>query len=126
MPRFSDLDQEFRCPYQHGCPYLEGLPTKWVWERYNEAVGLECQYEHQLEELRQQLDRAQERIGELEKANQQLKAQMEALHRRQFKAAKPNSGVPGCWSPMPMPLTCRFIPKTGNHAWRICNARPKS
>ena len=26
MPRFTDLPDDFRCPYQAGCPYLEGGP----------------------------------------------------------------------------------------------------
>ena len=33
MPRFTDLEEEFVCPYQQGCPYLEGLSTSWVWRR---------------------------------------------------------------------------------------------
>ena len=41
MPRFTELDEEFVCPYRHGCPYLEGLPASWVWERHQRVVGLE-------------------------------------------------------------------------------------
>jgi len=85
VPRFADLDAEFVCAYRHSCPYLEGLPAKWVWERFNDADGLECQYEYQLEELHREADEAHARIQELELANQQFKAQLHALHRRQFK-----------------------------------------
>jgi hypothetical protein len=88
MPRFADLDGEFVCPYRHGCPYLEGLSTRWVWLRYQEAVGLEDQYEYQLRELHQQHDQAQRRIRELERDVQQLRAQNQALHRRQFQGRK--------------------------------------
>ncbi|MCX6901905.1 MAG: hypothetical protein NTW03_00175, partial [Verrucomicrobia bacterium] len=55
MPRFTDLPGEFRCPYRDGCPYLEGLPTAWVWRRYQEVNVTECQYEYQLEQLHLQL-----------------------------------------------------------------------
>ena len=88
MPRFSELEEEFVCSYRHSCPYLEGLPAKWVWERHQTTVELECQYEHQLKELHQQLDQSQRDYQELERQNQQLKAQLQALHRRQFKGRK--------------------------------------
>jgi hypothetical protein len=55
MPTFDQIDDHFICPYRHGCPYLEGLSTHWVWMRYQETALLECQYEHQLEQLTQQL-----------------------------------------------------------------------
>jgi hypothetical protein len=65
-PRFSELPDEFVCAHRHGCPYLEGLLAKWVWDRYQSAAGLECQYEAQLEELNTELAQAQGRIRELE------------------------------------------------------------
>ena len=39
MPLFSDLAAEFECPYQKGCPYLEGLSTHWVWSQYQRGQG---------------------------------------------------------------------------------------
>src|ERR1035438_6957160 len=57
MPRFTDLPDDFCCPYRNGCPYLEGLSTGWVFHRYQEVAGTECQYEYQLKELQQELDR---------------------------------------------------------------------
>ena len=98
MPRFSELDEQFVCPYRNGCPYLEGLPARWVWDRHQNREGLECQYEFQLRELNQQLDRAQTDHRELELQNQQLQAQLQALHRRQFKGRKaPALPIPaGC------------------------------
>ena len=85
MPRFTDLPHDFCCPYRDGCPYLEGLPTRWVWRRNQDSVGLECHYEHQLEALQKELaaERRQRRRLEQEKA--ELQAQLQALHRRQFK-----------------------------------------
>ena len=85
MPRFSELDEPFVCPYRHGCPCLEGLPPDMVWQRYQAVQGTECQYEHLLRELHGQLDQEQRRNRELETENQQLKVQLRALHQRQFK-----------------------------------------
>ena len=67
MPRFSELDEEFVCPYRNGCPYLEGLPAKWVWDQYAQSGGLECQYEYQLKELNQQLSDSYRQSRELER-----------------------------------------------------------
>jgi hypothetical protein len=100
MPRFSELDEQFICPYRHRCPYLEGLPAKWVWERFNAASGLECQYEYQIQELHQQLDQECRENQALRLENQQLKAQLEALHRRQFKGRRiPQADPPAAGDP---------------------------
>ncbi len=88
MPRFADLPEDFACPYRHGCPYLEGLPTAWVFERYQRVAGTECRYEFQLEELHRQCDQEHQRAEQLELENQQLRAQLHALHRRQFQGRK--------------------------------------
>jgi hypothetical protein len=88
MPEFKDLPDDFCCPYRHGCPYLEGLSTSWVFHRYQERGGLECQYEYQLEELQKELQAEQRHSQEVELQNQQLAAQLQALHRRQFKGRR--------------------------------------
>ena len=95
MPQFTDLPEDFSCPYRHGCPYLEGLPTGWVWHRYQEVIGTECQYEHQLKEVYEELDEALGRTKEVEQENQQLRAQLQALHRRQFKGRRA-APTPAC------------------------------
>jgi transposase len=99
MPRFTDLSADFRCPYRDGCPYLEGLSTSWVFRRYQEVNGTECHYEYQLAQLHQQLDQERRQGRQLERENQQLRAQLQALHRRQFKGRRhplipPTSAVP--------------------------------
>ena len=98
MPEFKDLPEDFRCPYRDGCPYLEGLSTGWVFHRYQEVAGTECHYEYQLEELTKELDAERRQRKEAELQNQQLQAQLLALHRRQFKgrrtAAVPSSTCP--------------------------------
>ena len=88
MPEFKDLPDDFRCPYRDGCPYLEGLSTAWVFRRYQEVAGTECHYEYQLEELDQQWRQERRQRQQLELENQQLQAQLHALHRRQFKGRR--------------------------------------
>jgi len=89
MPEFKDLPDDFRCPYRDGCPYLEGLSTGWVFHRYQEVAGTECHYEYQLEELYKELREQCEHSRQVELENQQLRAQLHALHRRQFKGRHP-------------------------------------
>ena len=102
MPRFTDLPDDFRCPYQAGCPYLEGLSTHWVFQRYQDVAGTECQYEYQLEELHKELLAEHQRCQQLELENQQFQAQLQALHRRQFKGRRrPASPIPDRPAPAP-------------------------
>ena len=81
---------------------MEGLSTGWVFHQYQHHEPTECHYEYQLEELDQELrqERKQRKAVELE--NQQLKAQLHALHRRQFKGRKaPAQPEPDCPSVQP-------------------------
>ena len=94
MPRFSEMDPSFVCPYRHSCPYLEGLSTGWVWECYQERLGLECSYEHVIKQQDEELARAHAQNRQLELENQQLKAQLAALHRRQFKGRRKAATTP--------------------------------
>jgi hypothetical protein len=97
MPEFKDLPDDFCCPYRDGCPYLEGLPTSWVFHRYQQVGGTECQYEFQLQELERLLEAERRQRKELELEKQQLQAQLHALHRRQFKGrSKPLTPTPQC------------------------------
>jgi len=96
MPQFKDLPDDFRCPYRDGCPYLEGLSTGWVFHRYQEVLGTECHYEYQLEQLNHQLDEERQQRKRIELENQQLRAQLQALHRRQFKGPKAPTAPRDC------------------------------
>ncbi len=86
MPRFSELPDDFNCPQRHGCPYLEGLPTAWVWQRYQAASGLESQYEAQLAQRDQEIAQLKKELAATRKERDEYKARAQALHRRQFKA----------------------------------------
>ena len=94
MPEFKDLPDDFCCPYRDGCPYLEGLSTGWVWHQYQHSGSVECDYEHQLKELYQELDQARRSSKEVQLENQQLRAQLHALHRRQFKGRRARAAEP--------------------------------
>jgi len=115
MPRFPDLDDEFVCPYRHGCPYLEGLSTRWVWHRYQTVAGTECQYEYQLEELSKELAQERRERQQVELENQQLQAQLQALHRRQFKGRRRPAPPP---SDRPAPAPRQRGAPVGHPPWQ--------
>ncbi len=120
MPEFKDLPDDYRCPYRDGCPYLEGLSTGWVFRRYQEAVATECHYEYQLEELGKELREQRRHSKDVELQNQQLRAQLQALHRRQFKGRRAAAAGPStCPSSEPRK---RGAPK-GHPPWQ--RAKPK-
>ncbi|MCP4651569.1 MAG: IS66 family transposase [PVC group bacterium] len=77
---------DFDCPYKNHCPHLQGLSTHWVFKEYqdDEHLGHWKVRDIQAEEL----EKALEYIVKLEEENEDLKAKLEALHRRQFKANK--------------------------------------
>jgi transposase len=100
VPRFSDFSQRFACPHYQGCPYLEGLPTHWVWQRYQSATGLECQYEFQLQQKDQEIAELKKKLARTEKERDEIQAQCQALHRRQFKARRqPGPGTAAAAAP---------------------------
>jgi len=78
----------YQCPYRHDCPHLGGLSTRWVWREYQHAPDENNEHWRVRDFLGQKLTAAGKRISELERENEDLKVQLTALHRRQFKTNK--------------------------------------
>ena len=88
MARSSQPPWDFECPYRHHCPYLEGLSTQWVWEEYQRGAIEQQEQWTIIEEQDRQLEQATQRIRQLERELAETRAQLQQLHRRQFKANK--------------------------------------
>jgi transposase len=84
----------FVCPYRHNCPHLEGLPAEWMWEQRQAKVGTECRYEYLIGQLERELREVRASHQQQEREIQQLKAQLQALHRRQFKGRTTAAAAP--------------------------------
>ena len=82
---------DYECPYKHCCPHLQGLSTKWVFEEYQRSEDEHCEHWKVRDIQQEELEKALEYIGELEKQNEELKAKFKALHERQFKSNKKRS-----------------------------------
>jgi len=72
--------------YEHNCPYLEGLSTTWVRDEYERADSQYQEHLRIIDEYDEELERSRKRIRSLQKENAEMKAKLQALHRRQFKA----------------------------------------
>jgi len=79
---------DFECLYRHTCPYLDGLSTTWVLGEYRRAADVYHEHLRIIDGFDGELKIRDERIRMLERENAELKAKLQALHRRQFKANK--------------------------------------
>lgn len=81
----------FECPYKHHCPHLEGLSAKWVWKEYQCSRWEHIEHWKVRDIQQEELEKALNHIVRLEKQNEELKAKLKALHRKQFKANRKSS-----------------------------------
>lgn len=89
MPRYyPEPPYNFQCPYKHNCPHLEGLSTKWVFEEYQTSSDENLDHWKIRDIQQKELRKAYEHIKKLETENEDLKAKLQTIHRRQFKANK--------------------------------------
>lgn len=86
--RYKPAPWGFECPYKHNCPHLEYLSAQWVWEEYQRSSHEHLQHWQVRDIQQEELEKALDYIGKLEKQNQELRAKLKALHQRQFKANK--------------------------------------
>ena len=85
MPRYPYPPHDFECLYRHTCPYLDGLSTTWVLGEYRRADDVYQEHLRIIDTFDGDLKARDERIRILERENAELKAKLQALHRRQFR-----------------------------------------
>ncbi len=88
MPRSPYPPRDFECLYRHSCPYLDGLSTPWVLDEYRRAHDVYQEHLQIIDLFDGHFKVRDERIRLLERENAELKAKLQALHRRQFKSNK--------------------------------------
>lgn len=76
----------FECPYKDHCPHLEWLSTHWVFNEYQDSYQENLEHWRVRGDLREDLENALGYIKKLENENEELKAKVKTLHRRQFKS----------------------------------------
>ncbi len=95
MPRYPYPPHDFECSYRHTCPYLDGLSTTWVLEEYRRADDVYQEHLRIIDGFDGELKVRDQRIRVLERENAELKAKLQALHRRQFKSNKKKDAEAG-------------------------------
>ena len=95
MARYPYPPYDFECLYKHTCPYLDGLSTQWVLEEYRRAHDVYQEHLRIIDLFDGHLKVRDERIRVLERENAELKAKLQALHRRQFKANRKKAAEEG-------------------------------
>jgi len=86
---------DFKCPHEHACPHLEFLSTKYVLNEYSRAEEDYQEHLNIIDRFDDALKLRDERIRLLERENNELKAKLKMLHRRQFKPNKKSSDASG-------------------------------
>jgi len=94
MPRPVFPPHNFVCPYEHNCPYLDGLSTTWVLGEYRRGEDTYQEHLRINDLLDQRLDSALKRNRELERELAELRAKYQALHQKQFKPNRKKNGIP--------------------------------
>lgn len=98
MPRHKEPPWGFTCPYEHRCPYLQGLSTKGVFSEYQRSHAQEHALWLVREKMAEEIRGLHQAINEKEKENDQLRAENKRLHQQRFKAnsKKRNQQKKGC------------------------------
>lgn len=86
---------DFECLYRHSCPYMDGLSTTWVLGEYRRGEDVYQEHLRIIDACGDELKLRDERIRMLERDNAELKARLQALHRRQFKPNKKKDAETG-------------------------------
>lgn len=107
----------YQCAYQHCCPHLQGLSTKFLFEDYRRSRREHLAHWKARDELHNLLEQMRGYTQALEAENAELKAKLTALHRRQFKS---NRKPPLARASPPEQARKRGAPK-GHPGWQ----RPK-
>jgi transposase len=86
---------DFVCLYEHTCPYLDGLSTKWVYSQYRRADKVYHEHLRIIDNFRETVDEQSARIKVLERELAEVRAKYQALHKKQFKPNKQKDGDKG-------------------------------
>ena len=118
MSRPREAPDDFCCPYRDRCPHLHGLSTHWTWHRYMEASRIQDDYWKMRNACEQQLDDQQKLIQDLEKEIVELKARLQSLHQKQFKAdTRPKTSIASVCSSNPSLTRKKRGPPYGHPGW---------
>jgi transposase len=86
MSKYHNPPPRFQCSYQRACPHLGQLSTTWVLGEYQRGAKRYQEHLRIIDRFHLELKKRDERIRILEQENAEVKAKVQMLHQRQFKA----------------------------------------
>ena len=89
MAKPPEIAYDYQCPYRQACPHLQGMSTEAIWHRHELDIQQARQDRERIEQLVNWLNERDQQVRRLEQESQQLRAQLKALHQKQFKANRP-------------------------------------
>ena len=95
MARLTWPPPDLVCLYEHNCPYLDGLSTKWVLSEYRRADDVRHEYLRIIDNFREAVEELDGQKRVLERKLAEVNAKYQALHRKQFKPNNQKDGVEG-------------------------------
>ncbi len=112
---------DFKCPYEHTCPHLDFLSTRWVFSEYQ--YGQDEYQEHLkiIDRFQESIQERDEQIRKLTRENAELKAKVKMMHERRFKPNKKNDAAPLPGNASIAPLKRKRGAPMGHPGWQ----RPK-
>lgn len=93
MARHPWPPYDYVCLYEHTCPYLDGLSTKWVLEEYRRADEVYHEHLRAIDDLSDALKTSENQVRVLNRALAEMQAKYQALHQKQFKPNKKQADV---------------------------------
>src|SRR5882672_12456645 len=89
MAQALEIPYDYQCPYRQACPHLQGMSPQSIWHRHELDMQQARQDRERIDQLVEWLTERDQAVCRLERENQHLRAQLKALHQKQFKANKP-------------------------------------
>ena len=83
------IPYDYPCPYRQACPHLQGMSTAAIWHRHELDSQPAQRDRERIDQLVEWLNEREQQVRRLEQESQQLRAQIKALHQKQFKANPP-------------------------------------
>ena len=88
MGRYRQAPDGYECRYSHSCPYLGGMSTAWVYNRYMDGFNQNNKYWQMYYSFREENRKLSAENSRFEKENAELRVKLKMLHNKQFKSNK--------------------------------------